>query len=115
HRAVPGGAAAEGQVARRHQDQVAGEGAVGQLAAGVHGRLEVVVGAEGGQGGGAGVHLRDRRRDEQLVGVEFVDRIASLGVDGEEAPVGLLVVGPVDDRRDPGRERVVGPQRGGGG
>ena len=106
--AVGVAAAAEGEVALGHEDEVAVQPAAGHVAAAVDGRLEAVVGAEGRQGGGAGVELGDGGGGEEHVGVVFVDGAAAVVVHDEEAPAAVLVVGAVDDGVDLGGEAVVG-------
>src|SRR5204863_1958660 len=85
--------------------------AFGQRAARVDRRLELAVGPQGGEGRGTRIQLRRGRGEEELVRLMFVDGVACLGIDYQDAPTALAVGWRVDDRLDLDRQ-VVGGVRG---
>ena len=107
--AILRGASSEGEVAAGHEDEVAFQHpGFADFPAGVHGRDELVIGAEGDERRGAGIEFRHRRGDDQLLGIAFVHDLPGLGIEDANAPAGLLVILAVDHRFDRLRQWFVG-------
>ncbi len=112
-RTVGLGAAAERQIAPGDEYEVALEEPAVDVATAIHRRLVPLVRPDGEHGRRAGVELGDRRRGEEHVGVEGVDGLLRLQVDGEDAPARAFVLGGRDDGLNSRGEVIVGDDSGG--
>ena len=87
------GPPAEREVSRGDQDEVAAELPLAQSATTINRRLEAVVGTQGDHGRATGVQLGNRRGGEQLVGIVGVNGLTGCGIDRENSPASMTILG----------------------
>ena len=62
--------------------------------------LEAIVGAQRVERSGGRIELSDRRRREELIGVQFAHGFTAGQIDDENSPMRRLVFGRMNDRPD---------------